>query len=746
MSTEDERVEPDEKTDSYEIDDDDLVRQAFEHYRLGADNSAMWRSAAMEDLSFLAGEQWDTNIKAIRDAQRRPILTVNRLPQFVRQVTNEQRQSKPSVTVNPCDAKGDIETGQVFQGIIRNIEYSSNASVAYATGGESAARTGLGFWDVCAEYENERSFEQRLSIRQIEDAHSVIMDPATREIAGDDARFVIISTDISESEWKAQYPGRDRPMAGSWTALGDTAADWVAKEGVRIHEYRWISELPDVLFDLSEAAPEFMQALEMNDIDVSMGTVLASDVGAEFTEKLRAAGFRERPTVKRKACFAKIAGQEVLERGELAGRYLQVVRVVGSKIKLDGKTIYEGVIRHAKDTQRAYNYFKSAEAEAIALAPKAPWLVAEGQIEGYETQWELSNQKPQAVLTYKPKTLGGVTVPPPQRVVAEANIQALTMASQGAGQDLSEVTGIYPTQFGAPAPEQSGVAIQRRVAQSAVSNFHFQDNFAEAVKYTGRILVDLIPKIYSGPRIMRILGEDGITPEMVPVNGAQGEFRGRPAVRNNGQPAIQLDAGRYDVAVSMGPSYLSRRQEAATEMMELLRVYPAGGPIIADLLVRSLDLPNGNEIADRLQKMLPPQIRPPDDKTPPPQLLVQQIQQQGELLQQMTARINELSHMIETEAIAHKSKERIALINAQTELVKTAAQLKSGEAQALLDRTHEMIMARFAVDSTPDVPTGATNGTEGQNAAVTAGLSGPGAGGGNAGVTAGPGAAGPGAV
>lgn len=729
-----------EQEESTELDDAALVQRAHECYRLGVDYSNVWRAASLEDLSFLSGEQWDSNIKAIRDSQRRPILTVNRLPQFVRQVTNEQRQSKPSVTVNPCDATGDVDTALVLQGIIRNIEYTSNASVAYATGGESAARTGLGYWDVTAEYENERSFDQRLTIQQIDDAHSIVMDPAARELAGDDARWVIISTDISDSEWKSKYPDRERPQPGGWEALGDTAASWVAQEGVRIHEYRWIDERPDELFNLAEASPVLLEALKLHDIDTSAGGVLASELGPEFAAKMREAKMECRPTVRRKACWAKIAGGEVLERGELAGRYLQVVRVVGTKIKIDGKTIYEGIIRHAKDTQRALNYYVSAETEAIALAPKAPWLVAEGQIEGYETQWENANQKPQAVLTYKPSSLAGEQVPPPQRVMAEANIAAITTARQNAGEDLSEVTGIYPTQFGAPAPEQSGVAIQRRVQQSNVSNFHFQDNFAEAIKYTGRILVDLIPVIYSGPRIMRILGEDGVTPEMVPVNGAQGTYKGEPATRQDGTPRIRLDLGRYDVAVSMGPSYMSRRQEAAQQMMELLRVNPQISPIISDLLVRSLDIPNGDVIADRLQKLLPPEIRPPDNKTPPPQVMAQQLQQQGQMLQKLTERLHQLSHVLETEEVAHRSKERIALINAQTELVKVAATLQSKEAQAMLDRTQQLVLAQLEKDNEPvpgeeepDQPQGASNGVTRPVAVRGAGQPGNGAPGGESG-------------
>ncbi len=636
--------------------DAELVKRARECYRLGMDNLAQWREEAIEDLEFLAGDQWDPNIKGLRDSQGRPALTVNRLPQFVRQVTNEQRQSKPSVTVNPVDSGSDVKTAEVLQGLIRNVEYTSNADAAYAAGGQSAAITGLGYWDVCAEYEDERSFDQRLSIRRISDPMSVVMDPGTKEMAGDDARWIIISTDVSSGEWEAMFPGRELPTSTGWGGSGD-AAGWVAKDGVRIHEYRYVTDEPDVLVETPD------------------GAMYLSEIGDEAAMQLQSAGAALRPTTRRRACWAKIVGDEVIERGEFAGRYLQLVRVVGTELTVDGKTIYEGVIRHAKDTQRMLNYFVSAEAEAIALTPKAPFMVAEGQIENYAAEWENANQRPSSVLHYKPTAIGGTLVGPPQRVMAEANVSAITNARMQAADDLKAVTGIYDAALGARSNEQSGRAILARQSQGQTANFHFQDNLAMAIRYTGRILIDLIPKIYSGPRILRILGEDG-KHEMVPVN-QPGDFRGEPV-------DLQLDAGRYDVAVSMGPSYQSRRQEAATQMMELIRVNPTVSQVAGDLLVESLDLPNGKAIADRIRKTLPPEIRPADEKQPPPQVLAQQLQQAMQMVEQLTARLNAAQEALERNAQDNETKERIELAKLHVDLLKTAATLESEEHTALL--------------------------------------------------------------
>jgi hypothetical protein len=685
-------VEPlDEGEDDAESDSE-LVQRARECYRAGMDATSAWREVALEDLQFIAGEQWDANVKGRRDAEHRPALTVNRLPQFVRQVTNEQRQSKPSVTVSPVDSGSDVRTAEVLQGVIRNVEYTSNADAAYAAGGEAAARTGLGYWDVCAEYEDERSFDQRLVIRRIANPLAVVMDPGAKEMAGDDACWLIISVDLSKGEWKSKFPGREMPRSGGWDGQGDSAASWVGKDGVRLHEYRYITEEPDVLL---EVPPGLFEDIP------SGGAVLQSELEPDVAAALLAQGAATRPTTRRKACWAKIAGDEVIEKGELAGRYLQLARVIGTELEIDGTTIYEGIVRHAKDTQRMLNYFVSAEAEAIALTPKAPFIAAEGQIEGHEEQWESANIRAHSVLYYKPQAIGGAAVPPPQRVMSEANVSAITNARMQAADDLKAVTGIYDASLGARSNEQSGRAILARQSQGQTANFHFQDNLAMAIRYTGRILIDLIPKIYTGPKVLRILGEDG-KQEMVPVN-QPGEFRGESV-------NIDLGAGRYDVAVSMGPSYHSRRQEAAAQLVELVKVNPALSQVAGDLLIESLDIPNGKAIAERLRKMLPPEIRPPDEKQPPPQVLAQQLQQTSQQNQQLTAKLNEAMDALERNAQDNASKERIEMAKLHVELAKTIATLDSKEHVALLAREMKLVGERLAPPELPPMNGALPNG------------------------------------
>jgi hypothetical protein len=334
------------------------------------------------------------------------------------------------------------------------------------------------------------------------------------------------------------------------------------------------------------------------------------------------------------------------------------------------------------------NLFVSAEAEAIALMPKSPFVAAEGQIEAYKTQWENANKKAYSVLPYKPVAIGGTALPPPQRVMAEAQVQSITNARMLAADDLKATTGIYDSALGAQSNEKSGRAILARESQAQTANFHFQDNLAMAIRYTGRILVDLIPKIYSGPRVLRILGEDG-KQEMVKVN-QPGEFKGKPA-------EIALDAGRYDVAVSMGPSYVSRRQESVTAMLELIRADPSISQVAGDLLVEAMDWPGAKPLAKRLRQRLPPEMRPPneEDQTPPPQVLAQQLAQSRQMIQQMTEELKSLAGQIETNAQDNAAKERIEMTKLHVALVTKLAELESKENLGLLKAEAAAISARL---------------------------------------------------
>ena len=180
---------------------------------------------------------------------------------------------------------------------------------------------------------------------------------------------------------------------------------------------------------------------------------------------------------------------------------------------------------------------------------------------------------------------------------------------------MKSVIGMHDASLGARSNEQSGRAILARQREGDVSTFHFIDNLNKAIQHAGKIILDLIPHVYSGERVVRVLGEDDKA-ENVQVNQQIPMMQnGQPVMDEMGQPKARiydLTKGKYDLVVRSGPSFTTRREEAATQMMELLRVYPDAAPIIGDIFAKHLDWPGADEIAKRLEKLTQGQPEDPE--------------------------------------------------------------------------------------------------------------------------------------
>lgn len=641
---------------------DQIIEEARARFKLAEEAEAENRRLALDDLKFAAGEQWPDEVKNERARDGRPCLVINKVPQIVNQVTNDQRQNRPSIKVHPVDDHADIETAKVKQGLIRHIEYNSNADVAYDTAFESAAKGGLGYWRVITEYVEPTSFEQEILIKRIPNRFSVFFDPHSTEPDGSDANWCFIVDDVSKDEYKELYPESELSRDENWSSVGNTAPGWVKDAGVRIAEY-------------------FYKKVETKEI------CLLSDQTVALKEDLEEQGLmpgvsivRERkaqiPVIK----WCKLNGVEVLEETDWPGQWIPVVPVYGAEHNIDGKRILEGVIRNAKDPARMYNYWASAETEAIALAPRAPFLVADGQIEGFEGEWATANRRNHSYLTYKATDSKGNPVPMPQRMAFEPAVGAITQARQLAADDIKATTGIYDASLGARSNETSGIAIQRRNVQAQTSNFHFIDNLTRSLRHTGRILIDLIPKIYDTARTARIIGEDG-EQKVVKLNQPTGEMG------KDGKPLEhRLDVGKYDVTVDVGPSFATKRQEAVSSMLEVTRAYPQLAQIAGDLLVKNMDWPGAAEFAERIKKTLPPGLaEDPKGQQPIPPEAKQQMDQMGQMVEQLTAQLNDAQTALATKREELLSRERIEAMKCETQATIELAKLESKEALVQLE-------------------------------------------------------------
>lgn len=567
--------------------------------RQAIDATADNRKIQLEDVKFAAGSpdngwQWPEQIRQARENDpngARPVLTINKLPQHIRLVTNEQRQSRPSVKVLPVDDEGDEEVAEVLNGIIRHIEANSDADVAYDTACDNQVTHGEGFFRIITDYCDEKSFDQDILIKRVRNSFAVDMDPNIQDPSGADAEWCFISDVLDEEDFDRQFPDA-KPISWDIVGVGDEYDGWFIADGkrVRVAEYFWFKDETKKLF------------LWRNGATSVEGDPLPEGVSA--VEK----PLKERSTTIRKVMWTKMNGCEVLQEQEWAGKYIPVVRVVGNEYEVDGKIIVSGLVRNAKDPQRMVNYWTSQEAEMLALAPKAPFVVAAGQLEGHEEKWQKANTVNYAYLEYEPIVMDGVAVPRPERQQPPMPPAGIINAKLGASDDLQSTVGQYNPSLGADAQEKSGKAIIARQRQADIGTYHYVDNLARGIRHCGRILVDLIPKIYDTERVARILGEDG-EPEHAKIDPNQTV----PVVkRENEQGEIEKiynpGVGRYDVTVVVGPSYTTKRQEAADSMAQILQGNPNLWNVAGDLFVKNLDWPGADELAKRLKKMVPPQV------------------------------------------------------------------------------------------------------------------------------------------
>jgi len=568
--------------------DDDYIEGAKEAFELAVEAEDKNRQQFKADYAFTrSGDQWPTEAKEQR-GKNRPALTFNRMPSFIRQVTNDIRLNRPSIKVHPVDSNADPEVAEILDGLIRNVEYTSNADAAYDWAADMAASGGWGFWRIDIDWTTDDSFEKDIFIRRVLNPLSVYGDPRSIETDSSDWNSAFVIDHIAHDEFELQYPDAEK-VDWSSDSKESNHGDWITEDSVRVAEY-WTRE------------PVKTELLKFQLIDGSTISILKDQF--EKDEALRfdlqdAQIIETRPTTTHKVHQCIINATEILEKSEWAGRYIPLVPVYGEEIidfSQESERRFYNLTHHSHDAQRLYNYFRTTATELIALQPKAPFIGPTGSFETDSSRWNTANTENHATLEYDP--VGGAL--PPQRQPFAGVPSGALQEALNAADEMKNILGIYDASLGARSNETSGIAITARQRQGDMSTFHFPDNVIRAIRHTGRILVDLIPKVYSEARMVRILGEDE-TAQNVQVN-QQFQMQTPEGVTDK---IYDLTAGRYDVTVKAGPNFSTKREEAATQMMELLRAFPAAAPYVGDILARNLDWPGADEIAKRLEAIAP---------------------------------------------------------------------------------------------------------------------------------------------
>lgn len=588
--------------------------EAVEFLREVSEAESTNRVEGLDDLKFRYGDQWPAEVQNSRTLQERPCLTINEVDAFIRQVENQQRQQRPRIKVHAVDNFADPKIAKVLSGLTRHIEVNSDADNAYDLAFSFACTIGWGYIRMRTDYIREDSFDQDIYIDQVENPFTVYFDPHSRLPDGSDAEKCLITDLMKKDAFERMYPGR-QTSGFTELAAGDMLTDWVTQDDIRIAEYYYIERVKAKLVMLSNKSVLWADQLPKGNLLQQAGVQIVG----------------ERDSLRSKIKWCKQTAFEILEEKEIPGRYIPVIPVYGNSYILNGRKIRFGLVRFAKDPQRMVNFWQTAVTESLALAPKAKWLLAAGQDEGFENEFAQANISSRASLHYLPR-VDGAEVPPPQRIAPEPPPPGFIEASMMASQNLSRVLGIYDPGVTQSRLHKSDKTINAEDQQTDQSNFHVYDNLTRSIAQVGRIILDWAPIVYDTQRVVRIIGEDG-RPSMEIVNEKKmDEFGAIQTILND------ITVGEYDVVMDTGPGYDSKRQEAVTIFTEMLST-PLGEKIAQvadDVIVRNLDVPGADVIADRLAAANPlSQIDEKSDIPPKVQMMIKGLQNQLQQAQQI---------------------------------------------------------------------------------------------------------------
>jgi hypothetical protein len=630
-----------------------LIAEAQEFLKWANDADTMNRQEALEDLKFGGGDQWPVELQNSRNLESRPVITVNKVDNYCRQVSNQQRQQRPRIKVHATNTHEDMIDAQVIQGIIRHIEVNSNADHAYDNAFEYAVRMGWGYLRVRTDYISPDSFDQEIYIDPVDNPFTVYYDPNSIAPDGSDAERCLVTTMVSKKVFRKMYPeADDGGTSFTQRGTGDSQSEWITKEDIRIAEYFYTKREKATLYLLSDGSSTF-----------------ADD--KDFFNRLAAYGIQvidQRDSYKKTIKYAKMTAVEVLEERDWVGKYIPIVPVYGRHLVVGDKRHKFGMIRYAKDPQRMYNFWQTAITEGVALAPKAKWLIAEGQDEGHENDWAQANIKSFPLLRYKQTDIEGRPAPVPTRIQPEPPQTGVMEAAAGVNNDIKAIMGIFdPAQLG--QGNISGKALNGQQQQVDLTNFDYYDNLTRSIAHVGKICLDLIPKIYDTERVMRIIGDDG-KPELLTINQ-------RDAV---GRVMNDVTVGQYDVVMETGPGYNSKRQEAVDSMMQVLSADPALMQTAGDLLFRNMDFPGADVIADRLATLNP--LAQIDEHSKIPPQVQMKLKQSDEQIKQLTQQLQSMQMMIkqrqDIEQVKqdNENKRKLMDVTARAHNTETMAEVK----------------------------------------------------------------------
>lgn len=658
-------------------DDEGLIATSFKRFQLTSEAESDKRKMSLEDLKFSIGTgQWDEQVKANREIEGKPCLTLNRAPAFLRQYTGEERQHRPAMIVNPVGSGADQDTAAIHQGVLRHIESVSDAENVYDDSYDMMMRIGWCPWRITSEFVDEMSFDQEPRIRSGQNPFAFYLSPV-RGIDGNDPLWAHVVEDLSREQYESQFGKTDLINTKFASEMGTAPADWVTKDGVRIAEYWWIELVRDTLYQLEDGTTCLKKDLDDREV------------------------VQERETIIRKVNCVKHDAIQVLKRYEYLGKYIPIPEVSGVKLNVNGKIHCSGMVRDYRDAQRIYDFMVTRAVEQVDMTTKDPLWVAKENSQ-WDEDYRQMNRKNFSHMYFAAYDEQGRQLPAPARAGRDAPIGAMQAMIQQADYDMKAIVGIYGQTLGDPAnPQESGVAIMSRQEQADTGAVTWHEQLNRAIKYQGKILLDLWPKLISPARVQRVIKLDDSVAQVVVYNGQDNQQAAAALINPQGgiTEAYDVSIGKYDVTLSSGPMYKSARQEAFKALTTLITAEPQLIATIGDIWAKNADFAQADVLANRFRKMLPPNLQEDDGGQDKDAALAQkdsQLQALSSQHDQMLQELNRAADTIRTKRLDLESKERIALLNAKVQLTLQAMQDHAEGAQAHLEETLKAITMQSA--------------------------------------------------
>jgi hypothetical protein len=674
--------------------EEQVIAEAKRRFKVVEEWEGQSRNLFLDDIKFANGDsdnmyQWDSRIREIRNKTARPCMTVNKTQTFNYQVINEALKNKSSVTVRPVGDEATYEAAEVMEGIIRHIEYISDAASAYETAIRFQVEGGIGYARIVTDYAGDDSFDQEIYIRRIKDPLTVYLDPDINEIDGSDARFAFIFEDMPIEVFRDTYPKyKDK---ASTSPLGTSDNDgWIDKNHVRVAEYYRLVKKEKKMVAFTDPTTGQIITEYVDNIPPELVGAVVDDPAT-----------RNRIIYETQVEHYLIVGDQIAEKNLWPGKYIPIARLVGIETVIDGKLDRKGHTRALKDPQRNYNYWTSKAIEGLALQTNVPWLAPAAAIEGYETIWKDANTSNPSILPYKHIDSNGAPIQKPERIQPPVMAEGFLKGMQVSEKEMMMASGQYQDNLGQQSNAISGRAINERQRQGDIATYHFANNQGTFIRFIGKIVLDLIPRVYDTQRVVNILAEDNTQSHVIldpnapqsyqAVQGPQGAQPPQQPGVNTPQPQDQWaqkrmiaikgifnpNIGKYDIMSDTGPSYGTKRQEAYNALSQIMQQQPQIAHLVGDLWASNSDFPESDKIAERFRNLLPPQAL---GNGPTPQM--QQAQEQMQALQIQLQKANKVNATLLQTIAEDRLKSRseaaqkeIDVYKAETERMKAEADI-----------------------------------------------------------------------